>query len=374
MSPRNQSLREGNALKLALFGANCSSGRTYVNAPNRWVASWENNVKLAQQADDAGIEAMISIARWKGYGGETNPNGATWECITWSCGLLAATRRINVFATMHVSLNHPVIVAKQMATADHMGGGRFGVNVVCGSHEDEFDMFGVDLGDHDAGYARGDEWWTIINRIWDGQGPFDFEGEFYQLHGVEGQPAPYNGEAPIMMNAGTSPAGRSFAIRNSNMHFDGVKTPEESAERVTETKRQARVLGREIQVWTPLGVVCRPTQREADQFMEYLVEHIDRGAVGKLEQYTEANGRRADRPSGSRPFERRVLARGAWCVIGDPDAVANQLAELHAIGYDGFAINFFNYLDELPFFAQEVLPRLERLGVRGKTPATVSTS
>ena len=43
---------------------------------------------------------MIPIARWKGYGGESNPNGSSFESIAWACGLLAATRRISVFCTV----------------------------------------------------------------------------------------------------------------------------------------------------------------------------------------------------------------------------------------------------------------------------------
>lgn len=85
-------------MKLGLFGGNCSSGRTYASIPERWDASWESNLKLACLADEIGLDALVPIARWKGYGGESNPNGASFESITWACGLLAATRRIDVFA------------------------------------------------------------------------------------------------------------------------------------------------------------------------------------------------------------------------------------------------------------------------------------
>src|SRR5215203_4665703 len=102
MAGRNAILLGGNRLKLGLFGANCSSGRSYITAPERWTTSWEHNVRLARMADAAGIECMVPIARWKGYGGESNPNGSSFESIAWACGLLAATRRISVFCTVHV--------------------------------------------------------------------------------------------------------------------------------------------------------------------------------------------------------------------------------------------------------------------------------
>lgn len=177
-----------------------------------------------------------------------------------------------------------------------------------------------------------------------------------------------------MMNAGSSPTGRDFAIRHSDMHFDGVKTPEDSIERIAETKRLARERGRSIQVWTPSGIVCRPTQKEADEYTRYVVEHADEGAVGHLaEMHARDAQARSDaegehRRSSQGPIERRVIARGSYCAIGDPDHVAGELARLQAVGFDGLVLNFVNYLDELPYFAQEVLPRLERLGLR--QPAT----
>ena len=94
----------------------------------------------------------------------------------------SATRRLNVFCTVHVSLFHPLIAAKQMATADHIGQGRLVLNLVCGAIEPEFQMFGVRMLDHDDRYAQGEEWWQIVLRIWAGDGPFDFDGTYYKLH------------------------------------------------------------------------------------------------------------------------------------------------------------------------------------------------
>jgi alkanesulfonate monooxygenase SsuD/methylene tetrahydromethanopterin reductase-like flavin-dependent oxidoreductase (luciferase family) len=51
-------------------------------------------------------------------------------------------------------------------------------------------------------------------------------------------------------------------------------------------------------------------------------------------------------------------------MVGDPDDVANALADLSKAGLTGIAISLVNYLDELPYFCAEVLPRLERMGLR----------
>ena len=58
---------------------------------------------------------------------------------------------------------------------------------------------------------------------------------------------------------------------------------------------------------------------------------------------------------------------GGLPLIGDPDSVAHQLTQLSAAGLTGIAVSFVNYLDELPYFCAEILPRLARLGLRETT-------
>ena len=65
-------------------------------------------------ADEAGIDFLLPIGRWKGYGGDTDYQGATLETLTWASGLLASTKRITVFGTVHAPLFNPVIAAKEM--------------------------------------------------------------------------------------------------------------------------------------------------------------------------------------------------------------------------------------------------------------------
>ena len=61
-------------------------------------------------ADRAGIEALVPVARWKGFGGKTNFNGTCFETYTWAAGLAAATRQVAVFSTSHVPTVHPIVV------------------------------------------------------------------------------------------------------------------------------------------------------------------------------------------------------------------------------------------------------------------------
>src|SRR5437870_10126604 len=147
-----------NRLKIGLFGANCSSGRAVTMVPERWSGNWPDCLKLAQMADAAGIEFMLPIGRWKGYGGDTDYQGETFETVTWACGLLAQTKRLTVFGTVHAPLIAPLIAAKEFVTADHIGEARFGLNVLCGWTEGEVEMFGAPQRDHATHYAYANGW------------------------------------------------------------------------------------------------------------------------------------------------------------------------------------------------------------------------
>ena len=142
---RENPLVGGNRLKLGLFSPNCSGGMAITTVLERWDASWDNNLALARMADSAGIEFLLPIARWSGYGGETDFQGTALETITWATGLLAATQRIAVAATVHTAFSHPIVAAKQFVTADQIAHGRFALNIVCGWNRDEYEMFGLDL-------------------------------------------------------------------------------------------------------------------------------------------------------------------------------------------------------------------------------------
>ena len=280
---RNPTMVGGSRLKLAVFGANCSSGRAATTVPERWQNTFAENIRLAQMADAAGLEAMVPIGRWKGYGGATDFEGSTFETITWTCGLLAATQRLTVFGTVHVPLFPPVLAAKQIVTADHIGRGRFGLNLVCGWNQAEFDMFGLAQDAHDDRYARGQEWLEVLLRLWSEEAPFDYYGRSYRLKGVVGRPRPWGGRRPILMNAGNAVAGRAFGARHCDLVFDQPHHLELACDRILEVRRGARELGKEVQVFTSGAVVCRPTQQEADEYFHYFaVERRDDGAIDTM--------------------------------------------------------------------------------------------
>jgi dimethylsulfone monooxygenase len=355
-----------NRLKLGLFGANCSSGRAVTKVPERWSGNWPDCLRLAQMADEAGIEFMLPIGRWKGYGGDTDYQGETWETVTWAAGLLAATRRLTVFGTVHAPLIHPVIAAKEFVTADHIGAGRFGLNVVCGSHEDEFEMLGATLREHDERYDYAQEWLDTIKRAWGEETAFDVEGRFIRLRKVRAKPKPFGGSRPIIMNAAISPTGQAFAIRNCDALFSSTQRGklDAFAAHIANVKELARAQGRELDVYTVAVITCRPSQSEAEAYHHHCI--IDNADWAAVDYILAMKGVTREAYPGDFEERRAHQANGmsGLPIVGDPERVAAELLQLSAAGARGVALSFVNYLDELPYFCAEVLPRLARAGFR----------
>ncbi len=360
----------GNALKIGLFGFNCSSGRSATKVPERWSASWEDCLALARMADAAGIDFLLPIGRWKGYGGETDLHGESLETITWATGLLAATSRVTVFGTVHAPLFHPIIAAKQCVTADHVGEGRFGLNIVAGWNEGEFQMFGVTQREHDARYDYAQNWIEAIKMAWGPQEDFDFDGEFIKLKKVRAKPKPYGGTRPLIMNAGSTPAGQAFALRNTDAFFTATQASrisfDANTQMVKDIKTDAAAIGREIEVYTVGQVVCRPTQKEAEEYYHHaIVEQADWGAVDGMLSIKNITPQTV----GVEEYQKKreyfaAKAIGGYPFVGSPDHVAEELANLSRAGVRGIAFSMVNYLGELPLFRDEVLPRLAKMGVR----------
>ena len=361
MRPIATRMDNANRFKLGLFSPNASNGITMTKAPDRWEASWDNNLKAAQLADGAGLEFVLPIGRWKGYRGETNTQGESFETLTWAAGMLASTREISIFGTVHVSLIHPVLAAKQITTTGHVGKGRFGLNIVAGWNAAEFDMFGVNLLPHDERYVYAEEWISIAKRIWSEAEAFDFNGRYFSLKEVQGMPKPYGGRAPIIMSAGSSGAGRAFATKHVDCLFMTIVDIETLPDELDALRAN---VARPFNAFASGHMICRATTKEAEDYYHYVVDEMGDWEAADYTQKAREQGQSIPKHRLSEMRRRFVAGCGTYGVIGSYDDVTEQFAKMSRAGLNGMAIGLVNYIDEFPIVRDELLPRMERLGLR----------
>ena len=363
MTVKPHPLKGANRFKLGVFSANADGGLAITDVPERWTAGWDDNLAAARIADQAGLEFLLPIARWRGFGGKNQVREWSFETFTWAAGLAAATQNIGLFMTVHVPLLHPLYAAKALATVDHISHGRAGLNIVCGWNPQEFAMFGMALGAE--GYAQAAEWLDVIERAYASPAPFDFAGRFYQLKQAVSRPASLQRPRPVTMNAAFGAPGRDFAAARCDFLFSTFSELEDSARHVADIRRRAAGFGRDVGVYTVCHVVCRETQAEAEAYYErYAVVEADHAAVDAHMAGKQEFSRSHDAASYSRYRKRFAGGAGTYPLVGTPERIAADVETIAAQGYAGAALSFVNYTEELPFFCARVLPLLRQAGLR----------
>jgi dimethylsulfone monooxygenase len=365
-----------NRIKLGVFALNVSSGCAITTAEGRLELTWPRVRAIARLADRAGFEAMVPVARWLGFGGPSNFNGDSYETYTWAAGLAEATEHLCVFSTSHVPTIHPIVAAKQATTIDHIAGGRFALNVVCGWFTPELEMFGAPIMAHETRYEYATEWLEIVKRLWTAEEPFDYDGRFFQIKRGTQHPKPIQQPFPAVMNAGSSGTGRRFAAKYADMVFTSLgRDGNDLKAEVDDYRRMARdEFGRELQIWGHWNVICRPTEREAHDYLRYYVyEKGDWEAASNLvaiNQTQAGSGRWDNRSLEEREAikARYIAGWGGSTLAGTPEMIVDGLIALADAGIDGVVLSWVDYEAELQEFAANVLPLVEQAGLRKPRP------
>lgn len=362
----NRELLNGEDFKLGLFSSNCSGGLAVTKIPERWSASWEDNLAMAKAAEEAGIDFLLPIARYVGYQGDTNFHGSVLDPLVWAAALIASTKRINVFSTIHTAFTHPMAIAKQLATIDQLGGGgRAGLNVVAGWNQPEYEAMGTLMPqDHDDRYEFAEEWLQVVKEAWTAPGKFQHDGTYFQLKDTESEPKPRGGRVPIF-NAGSSPQGREFAAKNSDFAFTIIPDAETGRGIAAGMKQEAREkYDRNVGVLTLGHVVCRPTTSEAEDYLAYYAdENADWGAVDYLMELQGLHAQSFTPEMLETMRSRFASGHGSLPLVGTPEEVAEQIRAVSDAGFDGMTLAFVDYTREVTEFGRDVMPILERMGV-----------
>ena len=290
-----------------------------------------------------------------------------------------------MFATVHVTLLTPAFAAKSISTIDHVTHGRAGLNIVCGWNPAEFSLHGQAV-DGEHRYDYGKEWFEIFAKLCEGGKAFDWKSEHFNLTGCVTNPLPVQRPRPPIMSAGFSQKGREFAAQVADILFTVLPDLEQGRNFVSAVRADAAALNRSVDVYSTTQIVCRPTRKEAEDFYYYFAEEMaDETALSYFQRHRlkvqAKDGVTPDHPVARKKNDRFANATGkayaglfpgTYPLVGTPDDIVIELQKLHAIGLAGSALVFLNYLEEMPYFLSEVLPRMERVGLRRPPPSVDS--
>ena len=263
---RNRLLAAGNFL-LGTFASNCSGGMSVTKVPERWDNHGHNNFGSRSCSTTPGSTSCCRSRAGSATAARPISTAAVLETMTWATGLLAQTQQITVFATIHTAANHPVVVAKQLATIDQISGGRVGLNIVAGWNKPEYEALGLDA----AGRTRDAVTDTrrngsISSRRSGPDGKFDWDGDYFRSRSATAIRVRHRERCRSSMPRDRAGPQVRRAQRQFPVHA-GDRSGPFQGRRFAALKEQADRCGRAVEVLTFSHVVCRPTEKEATDYL-----------------------------------------------------------------------------------------------------------
>jgi FMNH2-dependent dimethyl sulfone monooxygenase len=351
-------------VKFAYWVPNVSGGLVVSKIEQRTDWSYEYNRKLAVLAENNGFEYALSQVRYIASYGAAYQH----ESTSFSLALLLATERLKVIAAVHPGLWHPGVLAKFIATADQLSGGRAAVNVVSGWFKDEFTKLGEPWLEHDERYRRSEEFIRVLRELWTSPHA-EFGGDFYRLHDFDLKPKPVEtpGRAhPEIFQGGNSTAARQMAGRVSDWYFSNGRDLDGVSEQIADVNAAAAPHGRRVRFGLNAFLIARDTEAEARDVLREIVAKADREAVeGFGAAVKQAGQSTADKKGMWQDSEFADLVQYndgfRTGLIGTPEQIAERIVAYRKRGVDLLLLGFLHYLEDVEYFGQRVLPIVREL-------------
>jgi FMNH2-dependent dimethyl sulfone monooxygenase len=365
-------------LSFAYWVPNVSGGLVTSTIEQRTDWSFEYNRTLALLAERAGFDYALSQVRYTAsYGAEYQH-----ESTSFSLALVLATERLKLIAAVHPGLWQPAVLAKWLATADHLSGGRIAVNVVSGWFADEFRQLGEPWLEHDERYRRSAEFMQALRAIWT-EDEANLAGDFYRIRDFSLKPKPLSWEGrphPEIFQGGNSTAARGNGGRYADWYFSNGKDFEGVREQISDLRAIAADSGRG-DGGPKFGlngfVIVRDTEAEARDTLREIVDkaHVDavKGFGAAVKQAGQSTSDKRGMWADS-SFEDLVQYNDGFRtqLIGTPEQVAERIVAYRALGVDLILAGFLHFQEEVQRFGSDVMPLVREMEVAaGLDPAAV---
>lgn len=360
-------------IKFAYWVPNVSGGLVVSKIEQRTDWGIDYNRKLAQIAEQAGFDYALSQVRFTaGYGAEYQH-----ESVAFSHALLAATTRLKVIAAVLPGPWTPSVLAKQIATIDHLTGGRVAINVVSGWFKGEFTAIGEPWLEHDERYRRSEEFITALKGIWTTDN-FTFRGDFYRFHDYTLKPKPLQ-QHPEIFQGGSSRAARDMAARVSDWYFTNGNTVEGIKAQVDDIQAKAAANNHKVKVGVNAFVIARDTEEEARAVLAQIIDQADPEAVNAFGDAAKQAGKSSPEGEGNwakSSFEDLVQYNDGFKtnLIGTPQQIAERIVALKAVGVDLVLAGFLHFQEEVEYFGRKVLPLVRELEQRKVATRTAAVA
>ena len=349
-----------NDVEISWFAPICDGDDDILGSRNpKYKSTWENTSRIIKTADELGYTNVLCPSSYQ-VGQDT---------LTYVSAMATLTKQINFLAAIRCGEVHPPMLARAIATLDHILKGRLTINIISS------DLPGNKL-ESSKRYARSIEVIEILKQAWT-KDEINFQGDFYKINLPSAPVKPYqqNG-GPLLYFGGYSPDGVDLCAEHCDVYLMWPDTEDKLQILMSNMRSKALVYNRTVEFGLRVHVIVRESQMEARDFANKLISNLD------FEIGEDIKNRAQDAKSLGVSMQSSLRIRAdkdyyvesnLWtgiglarsgcgaAIVGDPDQVYNKLKRYVDMGIKSFILSGYPHQDECELFAKYVLPRFNNI-------------
>ncbi len=301
------------------------------------------------------------------------------EVLPFASAMATQVKNINMLAAIRTGEIHPPMLARHLATLDHMLEGRLTVNII------NSDLPGLKE-DHDMRYKRCGEVIEIMKQAWT-QDYIDFQGDIYQFKMPADPVKPYqqNG-GPLLYFGGISPGSKDVCAKYCDVFLMWPEPEDSIYATMQDMSARAAAYGRTVDFGLRIHVIVRETEAEALAYTKKLMSKFDKEVAEKLKHRTQDSKsagvtrqdefrKNADADDFVEPMLWLGIGRArsgcGGALVGTPDQIVAKLNRYMDMGVRSFILSGYPLIEECKLFGKYVLPHLPNVKLsveQGRTP------
>jgi len=363
---------ETEGAEVSWFAPICNGDDVYLGKQDpSYKSSWSNTSKIVLKAEEVGFRNILCPSSYQ-VGQDT---------MTFASALAPLTTKINLLPAIRCGEVHPPMLARAVATLDHILEGRLTLNIISSN------LPGEQM-ESAPRYQRSREVIEILKQCWT-QDHINYQGEFYNLDLATTEPVkPYqqNG-GPLLYFGGYSPPGVDLCARHCDVYLMWPETKEKIEGLMQTMSDKAGSYNRKVDFGLRVHVIVRETENEAIEATQTLMSHIDdiRGTEIR-ERAQDAKSLGVARQSVMREASDRdgFVEDNLWtgigrarsgcgaALVGTPDQIIKKIKAYQDMGIRSFIFSGYPHLEQCDLFGRYVLPELKPFSmpeVQGRRPS-----
>ncbi len=357
--------------EVSWFAPICSDDYEFLGVPDpRLKSSFEHTSYILLEAERQGFRNILCPSSYQ----------VGQDVWTFASAVAPMTNSINLLTAIRCGELHPPMLARGIATLDHILQGRLTVNIISSN------MPGEEL-DSPSRYQRSREVIEILKQAWT-QDHIDYTGEFYNIQLSTTDPVrPYqqNG-GPLLYFGGYSPHGKDLCAEHCDVYLMWPDTEENLQGHMEDLSERAAGYGRKIDFGLRVHMIVRETESEAREAAQRLVSKLDDDFGTEIRNRSQdaktlgvslqaAARERADEEGYTEPHLWTGVGRArSGCgaaLVGNPDQIREKIQRYMDMGIRAFIFSGYPHYDECKLFGEYVMPHLETISMpqeQGRIP------